>query len=126
MPGPFDITTAPSPTPNRGLGGMLSMLGGDGGGMGDKAKNSPDKLSPMVPTAAGGFYQPVDTTGRSSLLQAMMQRSRSGREALPIDPPVPPAPTPTPAPTTSPTPAAPTQPGSQFQFLSRLFANRGS
>jgi hypothetical protein len=72
---PF-ATTPGTPQTSTGISGMVDQFRS---ALGSKNKGGAQNLSPMVPTAAGGFYQPVDTAGRSGLLQAMMQRSRAGR-----------------------------------------------
>lgn len=45
-----------------------------------KGKGAPRNPTPMVPTATGNFFQRTSQPDRSSLLQAMMQRSRAGRQ----------------------------------------------
>jgi hypothetical protein len=53
-----------------------------GGLMGKGGASTPSAATPdlsKVPTATGGFFQPMETPARSSLLQTMMQRSRAGR-----------------------------------------------
>lgn len=65
------------------MGDKIGQLGSVFGQMLDKkGKGAPQQPANMqVPTAGPGqgFSQPVDQTGRSQLLQAMMQRSRMGR-----------------------------------------------
>ncbi len=64
------------------VGGQLAgtvgqALTGVGSALG-KNKDAPADMS-NVPMASGNFYQPVAQPARSQLLQAMMQRSRMGR-----------------------------------------------
>jgi hypothetical protein len=64
------------------MGDKLSGLGSVFGQMMEKkGKGAPQQPANMQPTAVAspGFNQPVDQSGRSALLQAMMQRSRMGR-----------------------------------------------
>jgi hypothetical protein len=63
------------------MGSAVNRFGGALGGMFDnKGKGAPQDPAPMVPQATGGFHQPMNQQGRAQLLQAMMQRSRQGRQ----------------------------------------------
>jgi hypothetical protein len=73
-------TSPTSPTGASTLSSIASLPGINpdlASKLNDKDKGAPSNLA-MVPTATSGFYSPLDNTGKSQLLQSMMQRSRGG------------------------------------------------
>lgn len=68
---------------------LTGVMGGSGPGR-MKNKGAPQdtpRVNPNIPQANSGFFQRMDPTARSALLQTMMQRSRGGvAPAAPVAP----------------------------------------